>query len=158
MLQRIQSIFLFLVFILAILVYFTNFSTANIADPNPGSYYLDVTSIYRLTTHTPDVIQPLYWLTLINGFNGILAFFTIFLYKNRLQQIKLSRFGLILTLILIVLIFFYSEQMTSLPGAEAQVNYLWGAILPILQLLFYFMAIRNIKRDEALVRSADRLR
>ncbi|MFN6037385.1 MAG: DUF4293 family protein, partial [Bacteroidota bacterium] len=43
-------------------------------------------------------------------------------------------------------------------GKSFSKSYLFGSYLPILSILLSFMAIRFIKKDEELVRSADRLR
>jgi hypothetical protein len=41
---------------------------------------------------------------------------------------------------------------------SAPVDYKIADLFPILQLLFFHLAVRGINKDEALVRSADRIR
>lgn len=88
---------------------------------------------------------------------GSLAIAALAMFKNRLLQIKLSRFALIsgiIGLALTVLLLWMDSK--NLAGAQIQDGA--GAYLPFGFLLFVILAIRAIKKDEALVRSTDRLR
>jgi lipopolysaccharide export LptBFGC system permease protein LptF len=68
----------------------------------------------------------------------------------------LCNLSLLLTCILIGLLFFLSDTMSG--GKSQRVHYLIGIYLPLVQLLLIFLATVFIKKDEKLVRSADRLR
>jgi NADH:ubiquinone oxidoreductase subunit 3 (subunit A) len=73
------------------------------------------------------------------------------------QQMKLARIGLFFVLVQIAALFFYYvENIAKRVGADA--NYEFGIFLPVISLLFYFLAIRGIQKDIKLIRSADRLR
>ncbi|MEK7253572.1 MAG: DUF4293 domain-containing protein [Bacteroidota bacterium] len=88
---------------------------------------------------------------------GALAIAALAMFKNRLLQIKLSRVSLIsgiLGLVLAVLLFWMDTK--NLAAAEIQDGA--GAYLPFGFLLFVILAIRFIRKDEALVKSTDRLR
>jgi hypothetical protein len=63
---------------------------------------------------------------------------------------------LLLSLILLGLIFFATDSLSSI--TDVKVHYLFGIYLPVIEIVFLYLAIRFIKRDEELVRSADRLR
>ena len=53
----------------------------------------------------------------------------------------------------------YADLVASgFGGAKAAVTWALGAYLPLASLIFLFLAQRAIKKDEALVRAADRLR
>lgn len=83
---------------------------------------------------------------------GILALVSVFLYKNRPLQAKLTAFSVVCTLLgaaFAAWLFFQS-------GASAGVQP--GAFLVLPVAVFAWLAIRHIKKDEKLVRSADRLR
>ncbi len=95
-------------------------------------------------------------LLLLNGTIGIFSFISIFLFKNRNIQIRLSKLALLLTCIMIFLIFFLADGMTS--GKNLKIHYVYGSYLPVIQILIIFLAAFFIKQDEKLVRSADRLR
>ena len=88
---------------------------------------------------------------------AIIAFATIFLYKNRKLQIRLTIFN---TLVIIgwygtfaAFAMAYARQMTS-----AAFHCGTGAILPLVAIVLNLLAIRGIRKDERLVQAADRLR
>lgn len=88
---------------------------------------------------------------------SVLALFTIFLFKNRSLQKKLTILGLLISVGLIALEFvFVSEHKSTLNLIES----VWkpGALMPILMAVFFFLAFQGIRKDEKLVRSLDRLR
>jgi Domain of unknown function (DUF4293) len=76
---------------------------------------------------------------------------TIFMFKERKLQMKLCLLGLLVSLLLLVL---YIMDMKKL---IAPTPALW-AILPVAVIISYFMAYRNIRKDEKLVKSLDKLR
>lgn len=86
-----------------------------------------------------------------------LALFVIFLYKNRSLQIKLSMLGILVSFGLIALEFvFVNDYKSTLNLVES----VWkpGALMPILQTIFFFLALQGVRKDEKLVKSLDRLR
>ena len=95
-------------------------------------------------------------LLILNGAIGILSFIAIFLYKNRNIQLRMCNLALLLTCVLISLIFFLADTMSS--GMNQKIHYVYGSYLPLIQILIIFLAALFIKHDEKLVRSADRLR
>lgn len=90
-------------------------------------------------------------------FVSLIAFVTIFLFKNRNLQKKLSSLGIIASLILIALEFYFvHENKTTLNLSEST----WkpGALMPMLLAIFFFLALQGIRKDEKLIKSLDRLR
>ena len=76
---------------------------------------------------------------------------TIFLFKDRKLQIKLCLLGLLVSIgILVLYIIGMQKLIASTPA-------LW-AVLPVLNIIGFFMAFRNIRKDERLVKSLDKLR
>lgn len=95
----------------------------------------------------------------ITGVAAILALATIFLFKNRPLQMRLNQIGMAAGILILLLaaIFFYP----ALEESELSVTALspgLGIGIPVLFIIFLFMASRNIRKDEKLVRSMDRLR
>ena len=78
------------------------------------------------------------------------------MYKNRNLQIRATNLALLINCGLIGLLFFSADSMST--TFQSKVHYLYGSYLPVIIAIFLFLAIRFIKRDDALVRSADRLR
>jgi hypothetical protein len=89
---------------------------------------------------------------------GILALICIFLYKNRKLQFKLSVLGVIFSLGFLFLEYYVVENSFKPGHGVVTGSYQIGALLPVLMIVFYFLAARGIYRDDKLVKSMDRLR
>jgi 4-hydroxybenzoate polyprenyltransferase len=88
---------------------------------------------------------------------SLLAFFTIFLFKDRGRQKGLALIGALLSICIVVLEFFLVEDFKkdlNLAASSWQI----GAVLPILMIILFIMARSGIVKDEKLVKSLDRLR
>jgi Domain of unknown function (DUF4293) len=88
---------------------------------------------------------------------GALAIGSIFLFNNRKVQLKISWAALLANLFGFGLAGFLFFQDKARLGSST-VNGGVGAFLPIAFILFVFLAIKGIKKDESIVKSADRLR
>ena len=80
----------------------------------------------------------------------------IFNYKKRLLQVKMVNFSILLNIVLIVLMFFYTDRISA--SVSITTSYETGSVFPLVCLVFLVLALRAIKRDEKLIRAADRLR
>ncbi|MFK7935131.1 MAG: DUF4293 domain-containing protein [Saprospiraceae bacterium] len=146
MIQRIQSIFLFLAGGASFGVLGLPFATTDKAE-NASALFAD--SIFN----TQDNIA----LMVFFGIAGLLAIIDIFLYNNRPLQIRLGMFAFIANIIGLILgIFLFFNDMQNV-GTD-NINDGLGAYLPIVAGVLLLLAIRFIRKDEKLVRSADRLR
>jgi hypothetical protein len=95
----------------------------------------------------------------LNVFSIFLLVITVFVYKNRKQQMLLCKIATLLITGLIVAIFYFAENAKSLPellGYTSEIRPMM--IAPLAALVMVVLANRAIKKDEELVRSADRLR
>jgi peptidoglycan/LPS O-acetylase OafA/YrhL len=86
------------------------------------------------------------------------AFVTIFLFKNRKLQMKLSRMVIVICIIsfLLAILLFVKDYGLLKEGTEVTIGY--GYLSPLLALIFTILALRYIRKDEKLIRSSDRLR
>tara|TARA_Y100000385_G_scaffold282712_1_gene337602 strand:- start:11628 stop:12035 length:408 start_codon:yes stop_codon:yes gene_type:complete len=100
------------------------------------------------------VIDSVSCLILFEG-SALLSLVSIFLFKSRQTQFVMGRLNIILNLILLGLFVF---RLLSLPGGTANPEKGIGLFLPILSIVFLVLANKAIKKDEALVKSVDRLR
>ena len=82
---------------------------------------------------------------------GIVALVAIFLYKDRRLQMRLCVADILLEAALIILL--YRESSTFSEGTYALTALLQAAIF-----FFLFFAIRGIRNDNRLIRDSDRLR
>ena len=136
MIQRIQSVWLFLASVLAFLMLKLSFYT--------GTHLPD--NQYDQLTGTDTMSLMIATIGL-----GLLTFITIFLYKTRKVQLRLVIVALLLELLLIFL--FYRETQNFSQGAFSIT-----AALHVFIIAGLFLAARGIRKDEKLVRSTDRLR
>ena len=70
----------------------------------------------------------------------------------------LSRLSILLDGIFVAVVFYLSDSIGKEYNSNASPMYLAGTYFPILQIILLLMALRGIKKDEELVRSADRIR
>jgi hypothetical protein len=90
--------------------------------------------------------------TLISlAFSACLSFITIFLYGNRMLQLKVVLINFLLS---VLIGYFVYKIVIANPGGGFTLPSLALFIIPVLQI----MAIVNIYKDERKVKSADRLR
>ncbi len=93
-----------------------------------------------------------------------MAVLCIFLYRKRTLQMRMVAVAFLLNVVYAFLLFFwavdaYADQLNALfTQTEQQVTWGVGAFLPLASIVFFFLAQRAIRKDEALVRAADRLR
>lgn len=74
---------------------------------------------------------------------------------------KLAKLNILLIALQIAAIVVYIDTVKSAIGATSEdivVNFKFGAAIPLLSLVLTYLAIHFIKKDDKLVRSADRLR
>lgn len=95
-------------------------------------------------------------LTILLSVIVLMLIITIFLYKNRILQMRLSVFNILLMLGSVGLIYFYSLQVQG--KIDGETFYLYPVIFPVASAILTFLAFRGIKKDEELVRSYDRIR
>ena len=87
--------------------------------------------------------------------SAIISIVAIFLYKNRQLQAVINRLNLMLNLILLG-VFVY--RALTMSGATAVAEKGIGMFIPILSIVLIVLANKAIRKDEQLVKSADRLR
>ncbi|MBQ5802816.1 MAG: DUF4293 domain-containing protein, partial [Bacteroidales bacterium] len=83
---------------------------------------------------------------------AVICFFTIFIFKHRILQIRMCIFNILVLLgyqAWIAYAFFTRE-----PGVAFSIS----AVFPVVCAILTFTALRYIARDEAMVRSANTLR
>jgi len=145
MIQRLQSIFLLLSG--ASLGGTFALPYADSATPIPETLFAD--QFYTNSDNTA--------LMVLIGLAALLAVAAIFVYSNRKLQRQLSWGSIALTVGAIAFGVYYFMSQGAAMGSVV-VDEEPGAILPIAAIVFDFLAIRYINKDEKLVRSADRLR
>jgi glucan phosphoethanolaminetransferase (alkaline phosphatase superfamily) len=136
MLQRIQTVYLFIAFLLSgVLIFFVSLWSNEAGQP-----------VY--------VEEVLLALALFLA-SAVLSLVTIFLFKNRKLQFVLGRVNILLNFILLGVFVYWS---LTLPGEMDISEKGIGMFVPVLSIVFLVLANKAIKKDEDLVKSADRFR
>lgn len=155
MIQRIQSVFLFLIGLLMI---------GTLLVPIWEARHVQTEESIMLTAFTIDHSaseqkEGSGYIAALAILAGITAFYSLMQYRNRLLQMKLGLLNSLLMSALLGTFFFgmYSAKEMISPENFRE-NYQIGFFFPIAGLILNLLANRFIKRDEALVRSVDRLR
>jgi Domain of unknown function (DUF4293) len=105
-------------------------------------------------------------LMVIAAVAAAVLFAAIFLFKNRSLQATVTQIGNLLSGGLLAYSYFlFSKAVPSVSAAQisettqaTEIGYGFGIGAPILAMVLSLLAIRFIRKDEAIVRSADRLR
>lgn len=149
MIQRIQSVYLLVVTILMVICMCSPVGSI-IASTN------EISEFGNLCITLPDGTKDyapwaLFAILLVVA---ALSFGTIFLFKKRMLQIRLTIFSSVMLigyyLALVAYIFMLAEETTF--------NASWTICLPFAGIILNWLAIRGIGADEALVKAYDRLR
>jgi hypothetical protein len=142
MIQRIQSLFLAFVGVLCVLLLFI-----------PVLSYTVGKTTETFSLSLLDLPIALAGQLLLD----LLAVFAIIRFKNRPQQILICRIGLLLSVFFTAALVATPSAFVSIAPNQTAVPAI-GAWLTILNIVCFFLASYFIRKDENLVRSADRLR
>lgn len=145
MIQRIQSIF----YLLVSGAFFAQFAVPFATSEQPmENYFSD--SIYNIQDHVAMIV-----LTVLGG---ILALINIFLFKNRPLQIRLGYMIISLGILLPIVAALLMLNDGNPVAEGVSIDDKLGLYLPILVVVFGFLANKYVKKDNNLVKSMDRLR
>ena len=144
MIQRVQSIYLFLAFLVAggLIFVFSLWTDQS----GKEVFFMDAVNsdnIYMVITGALFVLSSLF------------SLISIFLFKNRKTQILLNRVNIILNFSLLGIIVYL---LLTLPGEASVSEKGIGSFLPLIVILLIVLANKAIIKDEKLVKSVDRLR
>ncbi len=156
MIQRIQSVYLFLVVASMASLFFLPFSSVETTENNITSMHVfEVMGHKTFQDNVQTQNAPFYPILILTVVVIVLSLLNLFLYKHRLKQIRLCQLIMLLIVVLVVLIFQQSETRAT---DVTHVVYHVGTYITVISIVWVFLASKAIKKDEDLVRSADRLR
>ena len=151
MIQRIQTLFLLCITGISITLLFIPFVEYSTLE---GKVSVDL-----LPDNTSNLTVLYYLPVVLNLINLVLSVVVVLQFKRRIIQLKMASllmaFNAILLGVMLLFDFVQPSVSSAIPAAK---TYLAGSYLPIVSILFAFLAIKFIRKDEELVRSADRLR
>ncbi|HOG20567.1 MAG TPA: DUF4293 domain-containing protein [Salinivirgaceae bacterium] len=137
MIQRIQTLFLLAAVICGVILFFI--PVASTIDANGLIFVTGIEGSTKWYLHL--IFYPCL----------ILPFVQIFMYKNRVKQIKIGKLAIAYWLIWAVIFVILSLSINNFKPS-------FGTIIPFISILFIYLANKAIKKDEDLVRSIDRIR
>jgi len=152
MIQRIQTVFFFVITILMGLIFFFPYAELLVENEqiytfNFNGLFLDGKEGFYLKT-----IPPIILLTIIT----LISFVSIFLYKKRILQMRINVINIVLMLGYLGLNYYYIKNFSSQLNGIISYNFI--AIFPFISVILTYLAIRAVGKDEALIRSLDRIR
>ena len=156
MIQRIQTIYLSITAIILVMPIVLELSLASMVS-GQGEYQLTPVNVILLSNGVTENVSSSFPIAGAIALSLFLTIYGIMQYKNRKFQMKLVQLAMIIQLVIGVLVFVYADKMADLADSGSAA---YSPALGILALnvVLYLLALRGIKKDDALVRSADRLR
>jgi divalent metal cation (Fe/Co/Zn/Cd) transporter len=159
MIQRIQTVFLFLVAVAMILV--VTFPIWQQVNPDQSQILtLSAWSLDKIDTQTQEVIQSdgNIYLGILAIIAAILALFSLTQYKNRTMQMFINMINSIVMVVTLALIIWTSHQANVSFNPEVNGAFMVGFWAIFGGMIMNLLANRFIRKDEMLVRSVDRIR
>ncbi|MDR2980429.1 MAG: DUF4293 domain-containing protein [Bacteroidales bacterium] len=159
MIQRIQTVYLFIAAIAMLVLLFMPFG--NVYTEKFGLTF-DAFALRDISPDPQTAISTIY-IAILLIVSAALSIIAIFMYKNRLRQINMVSVNMLLFLFTIALILFiYPDVVFVRSGLMSKADIyeynLWILLPLCITALCLFLANKAIKKDEKLVRAADRLR
>jgi len=147
MIQRIQTVYLFISALLIALLMKLKLADLSV---NDELYTFTARGIYNGENLVFDGLSIFIFIWVII----LLHLFVIFKYKKRILQIRILVFTMVLMLGLFGMFFYFAYA-----GFEgAKVAFKIPVVFPIVAVILDYLAIRAIGKDEALIRSLNRIR
>lgn len=147
MIQRIQSLYLFVSAILIAFLYILPF--AEIAQD--GAIYL---FNYKGISLDGTLKENGAAISVLIGIIMAIHGFAILSYKKRIRQMRIIVLTILIMLGLFGLFFFFTYYSYS----GAQISFKISMAFPLVAIILDYLAIQAIRKDEALIRSIDRIR
>ncbi len=151
MIQRIQSFYLLVASVLLVVASLKEFFILNGGSIVVDGFTAQVAGGDKLFSTLP--LNIILWL------GALLSFVTIFLFKNRILQMRLTTYTVIILLGFYLLLIYYryfAFKSFNLEITQSQMTLY--ALFPVIAAIFVYIANRAIKKDEEKVRSMDRFR
>ena len=178
MIQRIQSVYLFVAAVLAVCLFCFPYAEVTVngtlftitachlspaVEMLPASYTLPFALSFRINDCSlpPLSVAAMLPLASVTLLAAVLCLIALFKYSNRTVQMKISKVAIYLQIVILVTMIAYFWGLSRTPnGGEMtfNVNFRLPMVFPVINIILLVLAYRGIKKDDDLVKSADRLR
>ena len=153
MIQRIQSLYLLLAALLTGSLFFINLVNIYGIAGDFALLFYGIVNVGATQTETIVFLFPLALLMVATFFS---IFISIFLYRKRVLQIRLCGINMGLLTGLVVMIIYLG--VSAAKKWEMDYSFSFAIVFPIIAIVLIYLSLRAIGKDEALVRSIDRIR
>lgn len=155
MLQRIQTVYLLLIVVLSCITFYL--PTVDLINIKSALHYIiDFKGVYLVQAKGNVWDSTVWGLTTVSAVIPTIALFTIFQYKNRVKQIRLSVINMLFMLGYYAVLFINIWLISNRLNTEWHLRFVTA--LPLVCMVLNYLAIGAIGKDEALVKSTDRIR
>jgi Ca2+/Na+ antiporter len=158
MIQRIQTVYLLLAAIAALLTFFFPYAHFYSGDLKVAEYAMF--GVFNVQSETVELSNlygfPAWAMGVIATLVPLVA---IFLFKKRPVQYRIARLAYLVNMVYVVYLFFGIDKANDVvfEGSLSVMHHV-GFYLPVAAVVFAFLGVRGIKKDEDLVKSLDRIR
>jgi len=152
MIQRIQTIFLFLAFIIMALIIWLPLGEIAV---NEKIYSFSLKGI--VDTLSGKTVYHAWHLGVFTGIILILQIIIIFSFKKRVRQIRIAIYNIMLMLGFIIVSWIF-VMLSAKSLGDGIYSLKTSVVIPLVSIFLNYLAIRAIRSDETLVRSVDRIR
>ncbi len=154
MIQRIQTVYLFLAAFVLGLVF--AFPLAELLVNEKFLFIFKYRGLYELKGEQEILSINSFPLAILFTINLVITIATIFLYKKRNLQMRLCIINILLLLASPGVIYYYIA--VAFASFKAVVDYSLFALMPVISAILTYMAYRGVRKDALLIMSMDRIR
>lgn len=154
MIQRLQTIYFLIAVLLIGSLFFVPF--AEIVSAKSEIYRFDSNGFIIENSPNANLLFSNISYVILNVFSIIFLLITIFQYKHRSRQILFSRIIIFILLILLAINCFNLWRGINLVSGNLHLKIFF--VFPLIAIVLISMAVKAIRKDEKLLKSANRIR
>lgn len=157
MIQRIQTLYLLGAILILLSVFFL--PLAQFRDDQNRVHEIFANGNIVFASEASKTIADTHNTTLMYFFVliEVLLLSTIFLYKKRMQQMRMCVYSIVLLFASVAMLIFFTKTLAH-NNDSVRFLFTFPAFTPLISALFTFFAFRGIRKDEELIKSLNRIR
>jgi len=148
--QRIQTVYLFLSTVASSMMIFKPFVSIT---GSKGEGILKAGGVQMISGERVLNTFPLIGLVVVIS---VISLVSIFLFKKRVLQMRLTMYNLIIIIALIGLTVYYC--LKGIEKIDGHISLLFYSAMPFITLVMSFLAWRGIRKDDMILKTIDRIR
>ena len=152
MIQRIQSVFLFVSLCFLVPMFFA--PVAEMVYETGEIFSFNLTGFFQTEAGVTNSINKQFSIMIFGILICALNMLIIFMYKSRLLQIRMCIYNMLFLAGLSGVMLFV---LYTVPNIQS-VSFSLPSVFPIISIILHFLAFRGIRKDELMVQALNRLR